>query len=145
MIGGGLLVVIGFASALQPTHLNLGWPSTSLILVGALFFFTPLLDLMPRIHKLKYREIEVVLDEMVLPPKLRAELAGLSSSDIWALDSFANGTGVVVDGMKPAQRVAARMLVDFKLLTITEEGAERKVSLTPQGQQLLAAARSLAL
>jgi hypothetical protein len=46
--------------------------------------------------------------------------------------------------MKPAQRVAARMLDDIKLLSIAGEGAERKVSLTPQGRQLLAANKSLA-
>ncbi|MGA8729895.1 MAG: hypothetical protein WB608_14175 [Terracidiphilus sp.] len=144
-VGGGLLIVIGLGSALKLMHLNLDWPSAALILIGGLFVFTPLTDLVTRIHKVKFKEMEVVLDDMVLPPKLRAELSGLSSHDIWALDSFANGIGVVVESMKPAQRVAARMLVDFRLLSVAGEGPDRKVSLTPQGQQLLAAAKSLAL
>jgi hypothetical protein len=145
-IVGGLLIVIGIVNALKLTHFNLDWPSATLILVGALSLFPPLLDLIYRIHKLKYKEIEVILDDMVLSPKLRAELSGLSSHDIWALSDFAEAKITVsVDKMKPAQRVAARMLVDFKLLTITCHETERIVSLTSEGRQLLDAAKSLPL
>jgi hypothetical protein len=134
VIGGGILVVIGLASGLSLKSLKLDWPSDTLIVLGALICFTPIIGLISRVHKVKFKEMEVILDDMVLPPKLRAELSGLSSHDIWALDSFENAHSTLIDSMKPAQRVAARMLVDFKLLSITGEGAERKVSLTSQGR-----------
>ena len=49
---------------------------------------------------------------------------------------------VVVD-MKPAQRVAARTLVDLKLLEVVEVGGSRVVKATKLGDDLLDAARSL--
>jgi hypothetical protein len=145
-VGGGLLVLIGVLDAVKADHFSLGWPSMTVIVLGALLCFTTLNDLIPRIRKVKFKEMEVVLAEMPLPSNLRDELSGLSAHDIWALDSFARGeidTSVV--NLKPAQRVAARMLVDFKLVSITGEGLDKKVAVTERGIQLLTAARSLPL
>ena len=145
-VGGGLLMFIGLLDAVKVDHFSLGWPSITVIVIGALFCFTPLTDLIPRLRKVKFKETEVVLAEMALPPRLRDELSGLSAHDIWALDSFAGGeieTSVVK--LKAAQRVAARMIVDFKLLSITGEGSDKKVAVTERGRQLLTAAKSLPL
>jgi hypothetical protein len=45
--------------------------------------------------------------------------------------------------LKPAQRVAARTLVDAGLLGIRGEGADRYLEVTSFGQKILDVARSL--
>ena len=71
---------------------------------------------------------------------------GLSAHDIWALDSFAKEQGGnAVDSLGAPRRVAARMLLDFGLVTVGGEGVNKKVNVTERGHQLLAAARSVPL
>jgi hypothetical protein len=78
----------------------------------------------------------------------RGELSGLSSHDIWALDSFANRENKVpkeVGLMNAPQRVAARTLLDLNLLTLVGEGASRHVTVTALGHLILETAKSLPL
>lgn len=144
-LGWSSLIIIGLLDSVRLKSFSLDWQSVALILIGILLGFTPLGDLLSRIHKAKYKDFELILDVLNLPPRLRKELSGLSPHDIWALNDFADGTRVTlfVDKMKPAQRVAARMLVELELLTIEYDGTEKKVSLTPRGQELLEKAKTL--
>jgi len=74
----------------------------------------------------------------------RPELSGLTSHDVWALDSFASQT-LVVTKLTPAQRVAARSLLDAGLLTIRSSGSDFVVQPTELGRRLLDAASSVSL
>jgi hypothetical protein len=105
----------------------ISWPIAVLVL--AILFRRPIRDLVTRVRTLKATStgVELVLNELekegLLPVSSRAELSGLSSHDIWALDSFARGEVTTkVDQMRLAQRVAARTLLDVKLLTLVGEG-----------------------
>ncbi len=88
-----------------------------------------------------------MLEEMqkreVLPPTVRKELAGLSANDIWALSSFNSGAINLVSTMKPAQKVAARVLIDMGLLAVQPVGNDRRVQVTDLGKRLLQVADSL--
>jgi hypothetical protein len=130
--------------------LRLSWPVA--ILVLAFLFRESIGSLIGRIHKLKAtsKGVELVLHKMEKDGQLsassRAELAGLSSHDVWALDSFeGKKIPTEVDRMNPAQRVAARTLLDLNLLTLVGEGPNRQVVVAPLGRQMLDAAKSLPL
>lgn len=130
--------------------LRLSWPVAVLLL--AFLFREAISGLIGRIHKLKAssKGVELVLHKMEKEGQLsvssRAELAGLSSHDIWALDSFAQGKIITkVDQMSPAQRVAARTLLDLNLLALFGEGPNRQVAVAPLGRQMLDAAKLLPL
>ena len=65
---------------------------------------------------------------------------------MWALDSFSKKEiAVMVDQLKPARRLASRMLVDFKLMKVVGEGSAAQVVVTPLGEEVLKAAKSLPL
>jgi hypothetical protein len=109
-------------------------------------------DLIARVRALKVtsKSVELVLNELEkqgsLPVSSRAELEGLSSHDIWALSSFAEKeVPTEVDKMRPAQRVAARTLLDVNLLTLVGGGSNRQVTLTPLGNRMIEAAKSIPL
>jgi hypothetical protein len=143
-VGGGLLILTGFADTLNMNHFRLGWQSMLLILVGTLLCFTPLAELMPRLRQVKFKGIKVILSELNLPTIARKELDGLSAHDIWALDSFERAQITKeTKQMNASQRVAARMLIDFKLMNVTGEGPNQQVDITPSGKALLEAARKL--
>lgn len=72
----------------------------------------------------------------------RPELSGLTSHDIWALDSFASNK-LVVKTLTAAQRVAARSLLEAGLVAMTATGSDLLVQPTELGQSLLNAARAL--
>jgi hypothetical protein len=145
-----LLICVALFNAAKLEYFSLDASSIALILIGAFLGFIPLEDLIPRLHTLKAtsKGVELVLEklEQQAPQASgsRTELSGLSSHDIWALDTFANQKiSLIVDQMNPAQRVAARTLADFKLLTIISEGTNRRVELTSLGRQILQAANSI--
>ena len=46
---------------------------------------------------------------------------------------------------EPAQRLTARILVDFKLMKVIGEGSAAQVVVTPLGEEVLKAAKSLPL
>jgi hypothetical protein len=142
IVGGASLILVGLFDATKVTRFNLDWEAMALILAGAVLWFTPLVALMPRVRQLKVKGVKLILDEMPLSPVARKELSGLSAHDIWALESVESGTTTnVISKMNAAQRVAARMLVDFQLLTIAGEGSTERVDVTPLGRQLLDAAK----
>jgi hypothetical protein len=126
------------------------WPIAVIVL--AILFRRAIRDLIRRTRTIKATSagVELVLNELEkegpLPMSSRAELSGLSSHDIWALDSFAKGEVTTkVDQMRPAQRVAARTLVDVKLLTLVGENSNKEVTVSPLGRRVLEAAGSLPL
>ena len=84
--------------------------------------------------------------QVQIPVNARADLAGLSSHDIWALNDFVtNKIKNKVSDLNPARRVAARVLVDLDLLVVVGEGAEREVIPTALGKDVLRVANSLEL
>jgi hypothetical protein len=122
----------------------ISWPVAVLIVLG--IFCVPIWRAVARLQTLKAtsKGVELVLEQAQLSATSRAELSGLSPHDIWALDDFSTGSiPVVVSQMKLSQRVAARALLDLHLLTIEGSGLNRKVVVTPLGQQILQAAESL--
>ena len=122
------------------------WPIVALVI--ACIFRRPITELLSRVRQIKAKGVELILDRLEkegqLPVGARAELSGLSAHDIWALNDFATKriTAMPIE-MKPAQRVAARTLLDAGLLTLRGEGAARQVEVTPLGQRILEAAGSL--
>jgi hypothetical protein len=142
--GRGVLFAIGLLNAVKFEHFNLDWPSITLLLSGASLCFTSVSHLFGRIEKIKYKELEVVLT--ALPRNERARLSDLSPDNVWALDSFAAGSiPLAVDKLKPAQRFAAYTLVNFELLSVSGEGPNQKVEVTPLGDKVLAIAKALPL
>jgi hypothetical protein len=124
------------------------WPIAVLVL--AFLFRGSIQDLIGRVHTLKASStgLELLLSRAEKEGFVssRAELSGLSSYDIWALQSFAEKIILPeVNRLNPAQRVAARTLLDLKLLVLVGEGANRRVNVAPLGSQILEAARSLPL
>jgi len=124
------------------------WPITVLIVV--FMFKKNITDLFTRISKIKSPPlgIELMLDELetrrILPFGARRELSGLTSHDIWALDEFGRGAiNVLLTKMNVPQRVAARTLIDAKLLTIDGAGENRKVILTELGKKIIEIAGQL--
>jgi hypothetical protein len=146
IVGGTFLIAIGLIDAFKLSHFAMDWQSMALLLAGSILSFTPLVEMMPRIRKVRMKAFKIVLDEMDLPPDLRKELDGLSAHDIWALDSLAKrvSSNAVADLGAP-RRVATRMLLDFGLVTLTGDGLNRQVEVTPRGHKLLAAAASVPL
>src|SRR3972149_6343131 len=116
-----------------PQVLNaIAWPIVVLIVIC--IFRRPISDVFSRILKVRAssKGIELVLEKLEkegqLPVGARAELAGLSGNDVWALDDLANNRiATRISEMKPAQRVIARTLVDSGLLMVSGEGPNRQV------------------
>ena len=132
-----------------PQVLNaIAWPIVVLIVIC--IFRRPISDVFSRILKVRAssKGIELVLEKLEkegqLPVGARAELAGLSGNDVWALDDLANNRiATRISEMKPAQRVIARTLVDSGLLMVSGEGPNRQVVVTPLGRQILQVASTL--
>jgi hypothetical protein len=129
---------------------SISWPIAAITL--AVIFRKPIIGLMTRVHKIKAtsKGAELVLHELEKQGRLstfsRLELEGLTAHDIWALQSFESGTiPIQVDLMKPAQRVAARTLVDLGILSLVGEGPQRHVEIAPLGFKILEAAKSISL
>jgi hypothetical protein len=120
------------------------WPIAALVLV--LLFRGSIIELIGSVDTIEAKGVKLLMSR--LPPSARAELKGLSSEDIWALESFANENNQVpkdVDRMNGAQRLAARTLLDFKVLTLEGDGPNKRVTLTHLGREILDAAKSLPL
>jgi hypothetical protein len=125
---------------------SLSAQSTALIMVGVLLFTLPIENLLSNLSTLKVGAsgIEMIANEMKLPSNTREELGGLSSHDVWALDDFSTAKiKVLIGQMKPAQKVAARTLIDAKLLDIVDEGEGRKVVATELGKRFLETAKTI--
>jgi hypothetical protein len=124
----------------------IAWPLV--VLVIALMLRRPLLDLLPRVRQVEAKGIKLILERLEeegqpLPFGARKELSGLTSHDIWALESFAQGQMPLIPDLKPGQRVAARALVEAGLVSIRGEGPSRRLEVTELGKKILAAAESL--
>lgn len=133
-----------------PVMTAYSWPIT--ILVLALLFQKSVRELVERVHTIKAtsKGVEMLMNKLEkegqLPLSSRAELSGLSANDIWALNDFASEKiTTCVDQMTPMQRVAARTLLDSKLLAVTGEGPARKVTVAPLGRLILETAKSIPL
>jgi hypothetical protein len=147
---GLFLMAISLANALKFKRFSMDPASVTLVLVGAFICTLPLDALASRIQSLKVgsRGVELILEKLTeqvrLSPNQRMDLAGLSAHDIWALESFAKATiKTRIVEMTTPQRVAARTLVDLKLLDIVGEGLDRGVKVTPLGENLISAAKSI--
>ena len=122
----------------------IAWPITILILAWS--FRGLIARIMARVSSLKATptSIELILEKMEREGQIsspgRAELTRLESYDIWALDTFAKSP-VGIQQLNPAQRVAARTLIDRGLLSV----ADQKLVVTGLGMRLLNAATAISL
>lgn len=135
----------------------INWPVAIVVLLVAITVVTlavvfrePISGAISRVQKVKAtaKGVELTLERLEQQTQLaigsRVELSRLSGNDIWALDDFANKRiETHVEKMKPAQKVAARTLVELKLLKIVGTGEQREVATTPLGQKILLAADSI--
>jgi hypothetical protein len=134
-------------NVLQILHV-VSWPLAIVAIV--VVFHVPLGEVIRRLHKVKanLKGVELVLEKLEKDVHLsvgaRVELSGLSSNDIWALESFASqAIPPSVNGLNAPQRVAARTLFDAGLISVDGIGLDRKLRVTPLGHQLLQAANTL--
>lgn len=124
------------------------WPIVALVAIGCLR--KPVTALVARTTNLKLGRdgIELIVkaleEEVTLQPGQRAELLGLSSNEIWALEGFCTGQ-ISKPGqkLKPAQSVAARVLSDAGLLKRKETPEGATFEVTELGESVLRVASSL--
>jgi len=135
---------IAVAKAVAEVAAAVAWPLVIMILVCV--FYKPITSLLSRVREIKASGVEVLVDRLEEQGKLpvggRAELQGLTSHDIWALDTFAK-VPMKIAAMTNPQRVAARTLLDAGLLVLQGTGVEREVEVAPLGKELLEAAKTI--
>ena len=103
-----------------------------------------------RIMKVTFtsKGIELVLDELGRTHQLsltqKKKLSSLAGDEIWNLSDIAKTKdGELIHNMNPAKKVVVKSLNDKGLIMILQKGSQRRVEITPLGQELLTIANKI--
>jgi len=126
----------------------LSWPFVVLLLF--FLFRDRLTEMISRIMKVTFtsKGIELVLDELGRTHQLsltqKKKLSSLAGDEIWNLSDIAKTKdGELIHNMNPAKKVVVKSLNDKGLIMILQKGSQRRVEITPLGQELLTIANKI--